>query len=74
LVYVGDTVYLVEEFLKGEFLKFTSNEFLLDAAQYSEEEKKLIEFSHWSYEWTEKNLMVVDLQGFREQRNRFISE
>jgi hypothetical protein len=73
LVYVNDRTYLVEDLLDGEFSKFTSNEYLLEGDQYSESEKWLIEFSHWSHNWTEQNLMVVDLQGFRDEQNhRFL--
>lgn len=66
--------YLVEKFIEGEFTKFTSNEFLLEGAQYSEEEKALVEFSHWTHMWTDQCLMVVDLQGFRNGNRFFLTD
>jgi hypothetical protein len=65
---------LVEEFYDGEFQKFTSNEFLLEGAQYTDEELALIEFSHWSHEWTGHNLMVVDLQGFKNGNQFYLTD
>lgn len=74
LVNVKDRTYLVENFIDGEFSKFTSNEYLLDASQYSEDEKKLIEFSHWTHQWTDQNLMVVDLQGFKKDNQYHLTD
>jgi hypothetical protein len=68
LIYVGDDeqkrLYLMEDVLDGNFTKFTGNEYLLGNYAYlSMDEKRLIEFSHWSFEWSMQSLMVVDLQG-----------
>jgi hypothetical protein len=63
--------YLVENFLDDSiFSKFTSNEFLLDAAQYSDDERMLIEFSHWTYMWTGNNLWSLI---YRDLKRKIIS-
>ena len=63
--------YLMEDFLDGSFTKFTSNQFLFFNDAMSEVEKQLVEFSHWTFMWTDQNLMVVDLQGVRTASNSF---
>lgn len=58
--------YLVEPFVESkEFTKFTSDGDLKRSAQLNEEERMLIDFSHWTHQRTNGHLMVVDLQGFR---------
>lgn len=66
-------VYLMEDCIDVSFFtKFTSNGHLLsNYKDLSAERKLIIEFSHWSYEWTNQTFMVVDLQGF-ENDNKYI--
>ena len=48
----------MDDLLDGEYVKFTNNEFAKFGMHYD-----LIEFSHWTYDRTDKKMMVVDLQG-----------
>jgi hypothetical protein len=58
-------IYLMDEFLDGEYMKFTNNEFAKFGDHYD-----LIEFSHWTYERTCKKMMVVDLQGLEKETKK----
>jgi hypothetical protein len=51
--------FLVEDFLDGEYRKFNSNQFLIN----TKSTEILNDFSLWTYQFTERKLMVVDLQG-----------
>lgn len=51
-------IYLMDEFLNGDYMKFSNNEFAKFGDHYD-----LIEFSHWTYDRTSKKMMIVDLQG-----------
>ncbi len=55
----------MDEFLDGEYKKFSNNEFAKFGDHYD-----LIEFSHWTYERTSKNMMVVDLQGWEKESKK----
>jgi len=50
-----------EEFIKGQYIKYTNN---CDYVNYNVPNIGLFTaFSHWTYEYTNGELMVVDLQG-----------
>jgi hypothetical protein len=66
-----ERIYLMEDFCEGNFVKFTSNAVMMPVTEYTLPEKYVIDFSHWSHEFTEKKLMVVDLQGWQIDENLF---
>ena len=67
-----DKIYLMEDFYEGTFYKFTNNSFLWPNPKWTEEEKLLVDFSHWTNEWTNGNLMVADLQGWKFANRQFV--
>lgn len=56
----------MEDYQDGLFQKFTGNNFFIPIISYENEVKYLIDFSHWSHEWTGQNMMVTDLQGWTD--------
>jgi hypothetical protein len=64
--------FLMVDLLRGEDLcDFSSKISPLTHANLNDYEKHLIEFSHWSHEFTNKHLMVDGLRG-RQNENKFI--
>lgn len=61
-----ENLYLMEDYHDGFFQKFTGNNFFIPIVSYDDEVKYLIDFSHWSYVWTDHNIMVTDLQGWTD--------
>ena len=58
--------FTCEEFLSGDFDKWTSNHGTLNEEIYS---NTLDAFSHWSYQATNEYLIVTDLQGFCNKKD-----
>lgn len=67
-----EKIYLMEDYCQANFSKFTNNSYLWPNPKWTIEEKVLIDFSHWTNEWTNGNLMVADLQGWKIEKNKFI--
>lgn len=67
-----DKIFLMEDYCEGTFHKFTNNSYVWPNPKWTEEEKLLVDFSHWTNEWTDGNLMVTDLQGWKKEENRFV--
>jgi len=61
----------MEDFVEGSFVKYTSNDFLFPDHSRTDKEKLIIDFSHWSYWWTNENIMITDLQGWQIGETRF---
>ncbi|CAM9907567.1 unnamed protein product [Lampetra planeri] len=57
--------FAIEEFVNGEFRKFNNNTGEEGQAANLLEES-LLAFSHWTYEYTRGELLVLDLQGVGE--------
>ncbi|GAX77408.1 hypothetical protein CEUSTIGMA_g4854.t1 [Chlamydomonas eustigma] len=53
----------LEELCIGPHVKFNNN---CGSVNFNDPQPHLQAFSHWSYEITDKKLMVVDVQGFKE--------
>lgn len=68
VVQLGEERYLMDDFIDGFYTKFTSNGLLLNATK----DWKLIEFSHWTYKFTNCDRLVTDLQGCKVSENEFI--
>lgn len=58
-----ERVYLMEWFLEGKFEKFANLKDLHCTSDRTLAEQTLIEFSHWTHNWTDQALMVANLQG-----------
>ncbi len=60
-----DKIYFaMEGYITGKYVKFNNNAGFVNEASYT---ATLNAFSHWTYLATEKYLMVVDLQGVKEE-------
>ncbi len=59
------SVFLVEDFLKGDYRKFNSNQFMIN----TNTNEVLNDFSLWTYYKTQHQLMVVDLQGVKQVKD-----
>ena len=60
-----DKIYFsMEGYITGKYVKFNNNAGFVNEASYT---ATLNAFSHWTYWATEKYLMVVDLQGVKEE-------
>jgi len=57
-VSAGTTLYHCEHFLPGNYVKYNSNSGFRDMSRYTPHA-----FTHWTYEHSEHQLMVVDIQG-----------
>lgn len=71
IIYVPERneYYSVEEFIEGEFVKWISNDGVINEDIYS---CTLDAFSHWSYEATRNYLIVTDLQGALVDNKEYI--
>jgi hypothetical protein len=54
--------YNMEMLLKGKWIKYNSNGGYINLEEYT---ATLQAFTHWTYEYSDKLLMVTDLQGVR---------
>lgn len=54
------TIFNLEPFMTGKYHKYTDN---VDGVENSDIAREFASFSHWTYHHTNRNLMVVDLQG-----------
>lgn len=61
--------YSCEEFVDGSFTKWTNNSGIVNEEDYS---VVLNAFSHWSYQATDKYLIVTDLQGFKTGGDEYV--
>jgi hypothetical protein len=71
LVLINDKEYFytVEEFVEGDFKKWTNNAGRINKSIYT---SLLHAFSHWTYQFTNKHLIVTDLQGFQFKNKEYI--
>lgn len=71
LILINDkeAVYTVEEFVEGDFKKWTNNAGAINELSIA---YLLHAFSHWTYEVTNSYLMVTDLQGFKFKNKEYI--
>ncbi|KAL7722574.1 Elongation factor 2 kinase [Entamoeba marina] len=66
----NNSLYFVEPYLDGEFVKFNDNTFYVNMNQFS---ASIQCFSHWTYFRTAKRLIVVDLQGIvNKKKNEYL--
>ena len=58
------THYAMERYIAGKYVKFNNNSGFVNEGAYT---ATLNAFSHWTYWATRRRLMVVDLQGVKEE-------
>ena len=58
--------YAMERYISGKYVKFNNNAGFVNEAAYT---ATLNAFSHWTYWATKRYIMVVDLQGVKEERS-----
>lgn len=58
--------FAMERYISGKYIKFNNNAGFVNEAAYT---ATLHAFSHWTYWATKRYLMVVDLQGVKEEKS-----